>query len=52
MSTDIKRAVISVVILFIMYFAADLIIGLPAYDASVKSTQFLAAVLAAGSNKK
>jgi hypothetical protein len=57
MSTDIRRAIISVAILFIIYFAADLIIGSPAYDASVKSTQFLAAVLAAGcywigSNKK
>lgn len=57
MSTDIKRAIVAVAILFITYFVADLIIGSPAYDASVKSTHFLTAVLAAGcywigSNKK
>lgn len=57
MNTDMKRALISVVILFIIYFAADLIIGPPAYDAGLKSIHFLAAVLAAGcywigSNKK
>ncbi len=48
MSTDIKRAIVSVAILFIVYFAADFIIGSPTYDASVKSINFLSAVLAAG----
>jgi len=57
MSVDIKRAIVSVILLFVVYFISDLIIGSPAYDAGVKSTQFLAAVIAAGcywigSNKK
>ncbi|MDD3229691.1 MAG: hypothetical protein PHE09_10790 [Oscillospiraceae bacterium] len=57
MSTDIRRAIVSVILLLVVYFVSNLIIGSPAYDASVKSTQFLAAVIAAGcywigSNKK
>lgn len=57
MNADNKRAVMSVIIFIIIYFVSDMIIGAPAYDASLKSNQVLTAVVAAGcywigSNKK
>lgn len=57
MNTDSKRGVISVIIFIMIYFISDMIIGAPAYDASVKSNQVLTAIVAAGcywigSNKK
>lgn len=45
MNTDNKRAIISVIIFIILYFASDMIIGSPAYNASVKSNQVLTAVV-------
>jgi len=49
MNNKIKRAIVAVIILVIVYFVGDIfLVSAPAYDAVVKAIEFLAAVVAAG----
>ena len=48
MTNKMRRAIISLVIFVFVYITSDFMIGVPSYNAYVKSIEFLAAVIAAG----
>lgn len=47
-TSSVKRALLSIVIFFIVFFLSPYIIGWTAYDVYVRAIEFLAAILAAG----